>query len=129
MSYPLPLVQLRTQFPTVRLGNPSNTKTTKKEKKSRKKTALKEKRKGEKTTPKTPKKTSTNPAGNRRTVGQNSQESGRKYRATRLSLRWFARTAHLFGGSALLASLARSATLTRSLAHSTHSLAYGTVNE
>ena len=41
----------------------------------------------------------------------------------------FARTAHLFAGSALLASLVRSTVLTRSLAHFAHSLARGTVND
>ena len=41
---------------------------------------------------------------------------GRKYWATRSSVRSFARTAHSFAGSGLLASLAPSAVLTRSLA-------------
>ena len=59
------------------------------------------------------------------TVGQNNQESRQQYWATRSSVRLFARTAHSFACSALLASLARSTALTRSL---THSLALGTVN-
>jgi len=56
------------------------------------------------------------------TVGQNSQESGRKYWATHSSIRSFARTAHSFACSGLLASLAPSAALTRSLARSLRSL-------
>ena len=50
------------------------------------------------------------------TMGQNSQESGRKYWATRSSVRSLARTGHSFACSGLLASLAPSAALTRSLA-------------
>ena len=49
---------------------------------------------------------------------QNNQESRRKYWATRSSVRWLARTALSFACSALLALLAHSAALTRSLAHS-----------
>ena len=49
------------------------------------------------------------------TVGQNNQEYRLEYRATRSSVRSFARTAHSFACSALLASLKRSAALTRSL--------------
>ena len=44
-------------------------------------------------------------------------------------VRPFARTAHSFACSGLLASLAPSAALTRSLAHFAHSLARGTVND
>ena len=50
------------------------------------------------------------------TVGQNNQESRRKHWATRSSVCSFARTACSFACSALLALLARSAALTRSLA-------------
>ena len=46
----------------------------------------------------------------RGTVRQNSQELGRKYWATRSSVRSFARTAHSFACAALLASLSRSLT-------------------
>ena len=56
------------------------------------------------------------------TVIQNILKSGRCYWATRLSARSFARTAHSFACSALLASLKRSAALIRSLAPPTHSL-------
>ena len=64
------------------------------------------------------------------TMAQNNQESSRKYWATRSSVRSFTRTAHSFACSALLASLARSAVLICSLAHSlTHSQARGKVNE
>ena len=52
----------------------------------------------------------------------NKQESRRKYWATRSSVRLFARTAHSFACSGLLASLAPSAELTRSLARSLRSL-------
>ena len=58
---------------------------------------------------------------NQSTVVQNNQESRRKYRAIRWSVCWFAHTtctAHLFGCSALLASIARSAALIHSLARS-----------
>ena len=48
----------------------------------------------------------------------NKQESRRKYWATRSSVRSFARTAHSFACSGLLASLAPSAALTHSLARS-----------
>ena len=58
----------------------------------------------------------------RRTVGQNIQESRLKYWVTRSSVRSFARTAHSFTCYGLLASLAPSTALTRSLAHSLHSL-------
>ena len=61
------------------------------------------------------------------TVGQNNQEYRLQYWATRSSVRLFARTAHLFACSALLASLVCSAALSRSLAHLAHSLARGTV--
>ena len=61
---------------------------------------------------------STNPS----TMVQISQESRRKYWATRSSVRSFARTAHSFACSGLLASLAPSAALTRSLARSLRSL-------
>ena len=54
----------------------------------------------------------------RLTVVQNSQESGRKYRATLSSASSFARAAHLFACFALLTPLARSAPLICSLAHS-----------
>ena len=55
-------------------------------------------------------------------------EGGRKYWATRSSVRSFARTTHSFAYSALLASLARTAALIRSLVHSlTHSRARGKV--
>ena len=50
------------------------------------------------------------------TVGQNDPEYRLKYWATCSSIRSFARTAHLFPRSALLASLARSTPFTRSLA-------------
>jgi hypothetical protein len=56
------------------------------------------------------------------TVVWNKQESRRKYWATRSSVRSFARTAHSFACSGLLASLAPSAALTRSLARSLRSL-------
>ena len=56
------------------------------------------------------------------TVGQNSQELGRKDRTTRSSVHSFARTTHSFTFSGLLASLAPSAALTRSLARSLRSL-------
>ena len=58
----------------------------------------------------------------RSTVVQISQNSRRKYWATRSSVRSFARTAHSFACSGLLASLAPSAALTRSLARSLRSL-------
>ena len=45
------------------------------------------------------------------------------------SLALLTRTAHSFPCSALLASLERSAALTRLLAHFAHSLAHGTVND
>ena len=48
-----------------------------------------------------------------RTVDQINQELRREYWATRLSICLFARTAHSFACSELLASLARSAALTR----------------
>ena len=85
--------------------------------------------------------------GDEGTVGQNSQDLGRKYWASRSSVHSFARTAHSFAGSALLALLAHSVALTRSLApdcllrsrpplrslirslaHFAHSLARGKVN-
>ena len=50
------------------------------------------------------------------------QEYRLKYWVTRLSVRSFARTSHLFACFALFASLAHSATLTRSLACSIRSL-------
>ena len=59
------------------------------------------------------------------TVVWNKQELGRKYWATRSSVRWFARPArpaHSFACSALLALLARSAALTCLLARSLRSL-------
>ena len=56
--------------------------------------------------------------GKEGTLGQNSQESGRKYRATRSSVRSFARTAESLACSALLASLAHSAALIHLLARS-----------
>ena len=56
------------------------------------------------------------------TVGQNNEESRLKYWATRSSLHSFARTTHSIACSTLLALLARSAALTRSLAHSLCSL-------
>ena len=56
------------------------------------------------------------------TVGQNSQEYIWEYWATRSSVRLFARTNHSFPCSRLLASLAPSAALTRSLARSLRSL-------
>ena len=52
------------------------------------------------------------------TVGQNNQEYRLKYCAIRSSAHLFLRTAHSFACSALLASLARSAALTRLLARS-----------
>ena len=56
----------------------------------------------------------------------NSQEYKLEYWATRSSVWSFARTAHSFACSALLASLARSAALIRSLARSlTRSRAHG----
>ena len=58
----------------------------------------------------------------RDTMVDNSQEYRLKYWATRSSDRSFARTAHLFACSELLASLAPSAALTYSLARSLHSL-------
>ena len=63
------------------------------------------------------------------TVGQNNKEYRLEYWATRSSLlaRSFACTTHLFACSALLASLARSAAHTRSLAQLAHSRAHGTV--
>ena len=51
-----------------------------------------------------------------------SQEYRRKYWATRSSVRSFARTAHSFAGSGLLASLAPSTALARSLTSLTPSL-------
>ena len=57
-----------------------------------------------------------------RTVFQKSQESRRKYWATRSSIPSFARTAHSFARYALLASLAHSAALICTLAPLTHSL-------
>ena len=56
------------------------------------------------------------------TTVQTNQESRLKYWATRSSVCSFARTAHSFACSGLLASLAPSAALTRSLARSLHSL-------
>ena len=50
-----------------------------------------------------------------RTVGQNNQKYTPKYWATHKSVGSFARTAHSFAWSALLASLARSVALTHSL--------------
>ena len=61
------------------------------------------------------------------TMVDNSQGSRRKYWATCSSVCSFARTAHLFVCSALLASLARS--LARSLTHCAHSLNHGKVND
>ena len=56
------------------------------------------------------------------TVDQKSQEQGRKYWATRSSIRLFTNTTHSFACFALLTLLARSAVLNCSLAHSlTHS--------
>ena len=52
------------------------------------------------------------------TMGPNNQEYRLQYWATQSSVRSFARTAHSFACSALLASLARSAALTRLLARS-----------
>ena len=61
---------------------------------------------------------------------QNNQEYRRKRWATRSSVRSFARTAHSFACSALLALLAHSAALIHSLPRSlTHSLACGKVND
>ena len=57
-----------------------------------------------------------------RTVVRNKQNSRRKYWVTRSSVRSFARTAHSFACSGLLASLMPSAALTRSLARSLRSL-------
>ena len=54
----------------------------------------------------------------RRTVVWNNKESRCKYWATRLSVRFFTRTAHSFACSALLALFAYSAALTRLLAPS-----------
>ena len=51
-------------------------------------------------------------------MGQNNKESRLQFWAIRSSVCSFARTAHSFACSAMLASLARSAALTRSLAHS-----------
>ena len=62
------------------------------------------------------------------TMVENRIERRCKYWATRSSFRSFARTAHSFACSGLLALLARSAGLTRSLAHFAHSLARGKVN-
>ena len=56
------------------------------------------------------------------TLFGNSQEYRLEYWATRSSICSFARTAHLFACSGLLASLAPSAALTRSLARSLRSL-------
>ena len=56
------------------------------------------------------------------TMVENSQEYSLKYWATRSSVRSFARPALLFACSSLLASLACSAALTRSLARSLRSL-------
>ena len=53
---------------------------------------------------------------------ENNQEYRLKYWATRSSIRSFAHTAHSFACSGLLASLAPSAALTRSLARSLRSL-------
>ena len=58
----------------------------------------------------------------RSTMVWNKQKSRRKSWATRLSVRSFARTAHSFACSGVLASLAPSAALTRSLARSLRSL-------
>ena len=58
----------------------------------------------------------------RPTVGHINQEYRLKYRAIRSSICSFARTAHSFACSALLALLARSAALTRTLARSLHSI-------
>ena len=55
-------------------------------------------------------------------MGQNKQKSRRRYWATRSSVRSFARTAHSFACSVLLASLARSAALSHLRARSLHSL-------
>ena len=55
-------------------------------------------------------------------VGQNNQEYRLKYWATCSSIRLFAGIAHSFACSALFASLARSAALTRSLARLLRSL-------
>ena len=63
------------------------------------------------------------------TMGQNNQELRLKYWATRSSNRLFARTTHLLSYSTLLALLACSIALTRSLAHFAHSLARGKVND
>merc|ERR1719259_67793 len=57
-----------------------------------------------------------------RIMVQNNQKSRGKYWATRSSVRSFARTAHSFACSGLLASLAPSAALTRSLTSLTPSL-------
>ena len=64
---------------------------------------------------------------NHSTVGSNDMKSTRRVLETiRSSVRSFARTAHSFACSALLASLARSAALIHSLAGSlTHSGAHG----
>ena len=57
------------------------------------------------------------------------EKSRIQYWVTRLSVRSFARTAHSFACSALLASLACSAACTRLLSCFTNSLACGTVND
>ena len=59
---------------------------------------------------------------NGRTMVENRKEHRYKYWATCSSVRSFARTAHSFACSGLLASLAPSAALTRSLARSLRSL-------
>ena len=63
------------------------------------------------------------------TVGQINKKPRCKYWATHSSVRSFTRTAHSFACSTLLASLARSAALTYSLAHFAHSLPCGKVND
>ena len=72
------------------------------------------------------------------TVGQIKQEPRREYWATRLSVRLFARTTHSFACSALLTLLVHKHhslfvrshhSLDRSLAHFTHSLTRGKVND
>ena len=69
----------------------------------------------------------------RNTVVDNSQEYRLKYWVTRSSIRSFARTAHSFACSGLLALLAPSSALTGSLARSLRSLPcswdIGTVND
>ena len=63
----------------------------------------------------------TNPvARSHTTVGKKKQELGCKYWATRSSVRSFARTAHSFACSALLALFARSAHLLAHLLHTVH---------